>query len=268
MSETILGTTDQMAMQRAGLRWTAALGEVAFEEWKGPYAVALAFYRARALSGGTWDQVTLDRQGPVGVVVMEQVQESSGSQHSDDDAVWEVSPIEISKDLREHPYFTHISGAIWNDLAKADARIKHGEPYNADDYVWEDAVKRYYALRCAGTDTYVQSGLSLKKTIVVSSRSTITAAYENVNRQVALSTIKPPKALLGNLTLLPVITDYASLDAPQTPTIVNGDWEWLKKMPTVRSVSGSMRWEIQYEWWGADKWSAVTYQGTWDPEGL
>ena len=261
---TILGLNDMTIVARPKT-FSRQAGETQSTIYEGPRVKAEALF-TDFKDDSEIDSVTIDPSGDVArlTVVVADPDGSSGT--GDVGVVWEIVSTELSRDMRTHPYFITASGSIFEDMLLADKKLARGESYNAGDYGVPTVMKRYWALRISGVETYFQSVLVLRKTTTVSLRSDVEAAYEGINRVVALATVDPPRALLGPLTLLPVITDYNDYDIPTAPNIVNGDWEWLKKTPRVRSIQGARRVEIGEEYWGADAWPSVFYGGTYDPQ--
>jgi len=267
MTAAVIKGTDGMTLIARPKSYTRQNGETESEEWRGPRDKAVILYN-ESKSNTNIDSVSFDDTpgAAVASVILTRVDQAL-EQNEEENAIWEVDATEVFRDLRTHPYIVLRSGAIMTELQLADEKIKSGTAYSAGDYALTEVVIRYFALRRYGVEGYYQSVLVLRKTMTVSSRSDVEAAYENVNRVVSLNSIDPPRNLLGPLGELPNITAYSSFANPGSPTLETGDWEWLKKTPKVRSIAGSRRFEISNEWWGADQWSTVFYGGTWDPAG-
>lgn len=264
MTAPVIKGTDGMTLVARPKSYSKSSGETQSEEWRGPLAKAVLFY-GESIVDPDIDSVDIrpDVGKAVATVTLTRV-DPDGITNEDDNALWEVDSNEVFRDLRTHPYFTK-NGTIVQDLDLVDEKLKRGDPYVVGDYTTPNIAKRYFGLRSFGVEGYYVAVLVLRKTITVSARSDIEAAYTGVNAIQALTVIDPPSKLVGPLSQLPLITGYANTDAPTAPTVATGDWEWLKKMPRVRSIAGGKRFEIVYEWWGADQWASVMYLGTFDP---
>jgi hypothetical protein len=259
--------------------WSKLTGETRRETWSGPNDKADTFYNDRV---GSEDIDDLDLKhvpgvGTVSFTVTDDQEGQSGGTNEEDNAIWEILPQDVFKDLRAHPYFNP-SDSIVSEIVTADNAIKKGTAFSTSGMTWATQVGKYYALRMRGVQGYLENNIVINKTITTSSRSIIEAVYDDVGRAVKLPRINPPEQLLGNLAAiikipdnsnyLPVVdnnanTPYWVTDAsiPYTATA----WEWLAKRPTIRSLADGKRFEIQYSWWGAERWSMVLYGGTWDP---
>ena len=163
-------------------------------------------------------------------------------------SVWELIATPLYKPIETFTGFNSISATRKRELEKLarDLDISIADPST-------DPEKRLYGFYANQTLDFLLTEFRLRKTIILSSRSAITASYTSINKVVSLATIGPPTALLGTLTSLPK-QDGSS-----------GQWEWLKLAPQLRQVT-KRKFQLGYEWWGAELWAKYPYGGTWEPE--
>lgn len=258
MTDAIIQGGNTVTLVNQGSTWTKQEGETLRQVWRGPLLKAIDFY-INAITSGSYDQVDIDEDGPVGTVTLSTANSGPGDSptNEDENAIWEVAGQDLLKDLRAHPYLNP-SGSIIPEIVEADKALAENEPFTADG-IWPVQVQRYYNLRREGVQSYVTSSIVIRRTIKTTSREAIDASYVKVNRVVDLLTeINPPQQIIGNLLLLPIANDVAG-------GFDEGEWEWLKKTPTITTSDGGQKFTIKDEWWGAEVWSLLLYGGTWDP---
>jgi len=254
---------DDMERTRQRRRWSKRLGRTTESVYEGPLDKARDLFESN-VGNDAIDDVALDPDKYRGIVTIVTADDETSET---DNAIWEIIPQDVFKDARTHPYFNP-SGSILEYLVAADEAIKRGEQY---DYAsvpnWSTQVQRYLGLRQAGVQGYLAVAPILRKTIVVSQRSLETVDYTNVMRVVELETeINPPAEILGSLSQITKIANYAGGYDPANPPLEATDWEWLKKFPGLRSLEGGKRFEVEYSWLGAEEWNLVFYGGGWDPQ--
>ena len=195
------------------------------------------------------DDLNEDIDGKVGRLLARVIEDSGGSAGSNTEAlnaVWEVIANDILKPIETHSYFDAITAERKRYVEDA---ARNADALDAAATDTEKILYTYYSVQMLD---YILTEFIIRKSTVVSSRSAITASYTDTNRVVTLASIGPPSALLGSLTSLPK-GDGTS-----------GAWEWLKKAPQVRQIS-RRKFQISYEWHGAERWSLRFYGGTWVP---
>ena len=255
-------------------RYERGRGETTEKLWRGPWLKAEDKYNAKKLDDTT-DVAQLARENQVsGVLRVVEVGDPD-----DDEVVWTVEAMEISKDLRAHPYF-QVSGGILEEIVECDEKIRRGQVYDYSAATFSAQMQRYYGLRVSGVSHYLESGACLRKAVATTRRALIDVAWANANRVVKLRdtddndfatpAITPPGEIISNIEALTRLSrttaESGGLLTPYDDTMYEpAKWEWLKKVPVITIENGGMRYRIEYEWWGAEEWSAVLYGGSWDP---
>jgi len=266
MSSYTVKGANEMTLQGTGRGWSRTGGETEIQHWRGPQAAAIALFEGY-LDSDEVDNVTLSPTGVVRDVIVEiyDSQTTTGGNSPDDNADWELLPLDSMKDLKAHPYFNP-SGSIVGELIQADFIMENGEEPDWSEFLWDTYIQRYIGLKNAGVDQFPDNGAVIRKTVRVSKRTSYDVAWDKCNQVVSLDYINPPDYLINNLNQLQRLTRDSALTIPYSDTdYVTSQWEWLKKVPTIRSLAGGKLYEVNYDFWGAEEWSAVLYRGTWDP---
>ncbi len=258
MAPTVRGL-DQMTLVSTRKGWSKSGGETIIERWEGPLAKANVLYASLKLDTSVTD-LSLDPDKPKAVLEVTKPDPDQQTTEADN-AKWQLRKIRIVKDLRTHPYFTQ-SMVLATDIARCDKCIENGTSYNFAGAGIENVMRRYYAMRQAGVDSYTMWGRSLSKTVLVSSESAIVLSYATDNQVVTLASINPPSKLLGSLSKLPIVS-YNGADPVANRTLTLGGWEWLCE--GSECIGSGSKFELTTSWLGADKWSKVLYLGSWDP---
>jgi len=196
----------------------------------------------------------------------------------DDKPQWNIERIRVTSPLASHPYwqlaYIAASGSrIEDHIAQVDFSIAHGDVYDpasAGDY--EEWVKRYWALRIAGVDSYPEYGVSIRKTFRTDNAVDIRDVTATAKQVVNINNLRAPKAIRDALAMLPKITGYtdANGDPSSNPgdvrmNIQGAEWEFYQLPPTFSGPANGP-WELDVEWIGMERWSAVLYPGgSWDP---
>jgi len=212
-------------------------------------AVVAKFNELSAATGSGVDELEEDINGKSGKLLARVLEDSGGADGGNTEAtnaIWEVISNDVLKPIETHSYFNAVTAARKRYVEKC------ARDATALDAAATDAEKILYTYYSVQMLDYMVSQFVIRKSIVVSSKSTITASYANTNRVVSLASIGVPSALIGSLSSLPK-GDGSS-----------GAWEWLKKAPQVRQIS-KRKFQISYEWHGAESWSLRFYGGTWVP---
>jgi len=293
---------DGMVRQKMPRSWSQQNAETITEVWKGPRDKARTMYDG-LIGSINIDSISYDpSDGAYDATVTITYKDSSGTNEEgggglvvdeENNAIWEVAGMEIQKDIRVHPYFmapsvyidqTTINKSIYEEMINIDLAIAQGKRYVAPAHAitnWKNKLSRYYALRLQGVDTYIDNAMVLKKNVTVTKRTLVNVAWAGVGYCMNINTINPPNAIVAQMKDIyrlkrPPASDVglgtiAGINAfyvVQKMGAVDWDhsqWEWLKKAPTVTAIEDARRWTITYEWWGAERWSSVFYNGSWDP---
>ena len=261
MSGTKILGTNASALQNRTRRWSKKLGETYIYTYKGEKSLvqqAFEDFKKDGIDGGDVDSVEFHNDKAVGYLSVTYI-DSSDDITADANAIWEVEPTEIFKDIKTHPYFA-VSADFQREMATIDNDIREGKEFDSSASANPTHAGRYYGLVLAGVKGYVINGIVIKRTVTVSAHSSLVAAYSDVNRKVTFESIDAPDGILGDMKF-PKYSDGV-LDP-----VGDQEWEWLKKMPTVKTTDGGRRFEMVQRWIGAEKWSILFYGGTWDPTG-
>ena len=181
-------------------------------------------------------------------------------QSAQDNAIWELDPVEIQKRLESHPRFkgsgktqaqhAQIIEDINNSILNGTAANKSW----ATDGAFYD---RYRDMRLVGIDSYPLYTWIIRSTISVSATSTLKAAFANVNRVIPYASIGVPSTVKWGA----VSIYWWSDDAWRSVNLSDGTARWLCKPPRVMWDSRTAKHQIQSEWWGAMEFSSFLYDG-------
>ncbi len=225
----IIGATSETKVKRTKT-WSRDGGLVTAEEWSGPIAAVEAVFNRYAGKSSGVSTLQFVSAGGKGVCVVTWADEPVASEVPE---IWEVRPNEMEVPIEQHSTF---DAADREAMALARKEYQAGKECSSEIEV----IVLYYNFLANGIDAYLDGGLSISKTVVVSANSTLAASYCGVNRVQSIASIGAPRAIIGALP---------------------SGWEWLKKTPTVRQVSRG-RYQIAQEWWGAELgWSKILYGG-------
>lgn len=236
--------------------WTKTDGVVTFKRFTGPQALITELFNELSTSGDPGGDLITERinnkTGELEIRIEEDSGGASGGNTEILNAIWELQTNTVSKPIESRREFDSLN-ALDSDTSKkrkieAAARDATANPYPADA-----VATKLYAYYSNQVLDYLATDLRLTKSVIVSSRSTITAAYTNLNRVQTLASIYPPSALIGALENL-----------PRSDTGTPVGWEWLYLGPQVRQVS-RLKYQISFSWHGAERWAQI-YGGTWNPE--
>jgi len=228
--------------------WSYNNGNVKVFVSKGPRAKTKALYdtlKTVAAFNPVYDSVSHDPGRGIGTVIAVAVEDSA--------TVYELLGQDIMKPLAQTYYYAIdiAAGPVLNgeDITAVMSYYESATtPSAAVLAVWDAykvKMRQFLADMDYGIQELPEAMYVLRETKTVSKRSTVTANYENVNR-----VSSPPDVSAVNSLI-----NYGALAGK----------EWLKKSPTTRTY-GKRKWQIQTEWWGADKWSARHYGGSWNPQ--
>jgi len=187
--------------------------------------------------------------------------------------VWSMSFIEVPTPLVAHEYFqtAYVEGSgeiIEDEIARCESALKRGRSYVASGE-YKEYVSRYYALRVAGVEEYMQFGVELRRTFTSTDVNEITAIPATMGQVVAIANIGAPAAMVSVINAITRIANYTTSD-PSTVQFENAAFEFLHRPPdlTLEGDDVEPKWSSVDSWWGLAKWSKVIYPGgTWDPQG-
>lgn len=154
---------------------------------------------------------------------------------------WEVTPRDITTDIRAHSDFN--AAALQTLLDEIKNQFETGQDTSA---VAGQPQEDYLTLLRYGVTEYIRSAPIIRKTTTATAKSKVKAVWTGVDTAVTITTIDPPTALLGSFTGLP---DYNSTKK-----------QWLVKAPTVRQVDRD-HYDITQDWQFAKCWSVRLYGG-------
>lgn len=195
------------------------------------------------------DEINEEINGQSGTLIC-RIWDYSGAQAGGNteanNAVWELRGQDVMKPIETHSDFDTI-------IASRKRAIENyvRDPAQYSTTLANDAEKKLAGYLAHQVLEFPLTEYILRKSIILSRRSTIQASYTNCNRVVAMENIAPPSVLLGVLTNLP------KMDG------TSGAWEWLKKTPQCLQVS-KQKFQLYYEWWGVERWAEI-YGGSWNP---
>lgn len=256
--------------------------------WNGSITAARELYSMYE-SHSLVDGIALTQNGQKGAVrITWGVSFTEGEEPEDDPYVdpdaevseWSWGFIEVPAPLAAHPYFqeaySDTGEVIEDEIARCDAAIKRGRPYTASG-VYAEWTKRYYALRIAGVEEWIQYGVELVRTHAVNNVIDAQKAHDGVGKVYGIGGVAANQAHVPNIPqdvvdaikAIDRIQDYSSA-APDDYNLTPASFEFVKRPPQCAySVIGdAIRYDITESWVGLAKWSAVIYpDGTWDPQG-
>jgi hypothetical protein len=226
--------------------WNATDGVVSLKRFAGT-ADAIRAKFAELASSASVDDVDETIDGEAGELLARVIEDSgsdSGGNTEALNAVWELYASPVYKPIEAHTAFDSITPERKRAIEKAAK--------DASTITLTGTAEKYL-YGCYGYQIldFLLTELELRKSIILSTRSEITASYTNMNRVVTLASIDPPSALLGTLTSLPKMGG------------TSGAWEWLKLCPQLRQVA-KRKFQLSYSWRGAERWLTL-YGGTWNP---
>jgi hypothetical protein len=222
-----IGTTDPVK-QGTKLTWSYFDGEREGVQYKGERSIIYSLYQSYKTVAGfnpEYDGIDYDPGKGLATLTLYKV--------ADGEPLYELSANEISQSITMHEYFEDLTVeqvrqvlVVINDLTPADG-------------TWTDLQQQLHTQLLFGITEYNISQYVLRETKTVSKRSTVTAAFDEVN------TVSDPPSTSAANTLI-----------GELPT-----GEWVKKSPVVRQI-GSRKWQIITEWWWYRKASRILYGGT------
>lgn len=181
---------------------------------------------------------------------------------AEDNAVWEMIGQDLDKPIETHGYWNR-SGVTVSSLEAANDAIRRGTAGAID---WDTLypaleVQAFVNHKLRGIDTYDTFAYICRKTIQFSKDTAIELEFEGVTNI--------PGKVLTWAQLVAIIPASAKFKQPKVHVYdpVAATWtdkplnEWLIKAPTLRWEKSTKLWELTREYWGAEKWSSVLYDG-------
>jgi len=173
-------------------------------------------------------------------------------QEAEDEAVWELIPMQLDKPLATHPAFAK-SGSTPAIIERIEKAIREGTATETD---WDTDfgvtnMNDYRNLRVKGTDSYRAWTWMIRKTIAIGKAVDLAAEEVNTQKIVTYNDIGLPSDVKW------AQPKYQSWDGEViTPYSIN---EWMATPPVIRWVKS--KYEVTREWIGAVKWYSIMYQG-------
>ncbi len=247
---TVIGNTE-VVQYRPRRVWDATNGWSTVTRYEGTAEAIQAKANELANNDSGVDVIEEDIHGKAGTLmcrVYEDAGSGGGGNTEELNAVWELIAQDILKPIERHSDYNAIKEARKRDI---ENYVRDRVQYSSITAPTTDAEKALAGYFANQTLDFYLTQLILRKTCVVTTKSAITISYTGMNRVVTLASINPPSILLGTLTSLPLESGSS------------GAWEWLKKGPQLRQIA-RRKFQIVYEYWGAEKWAEI-YGGSWTP---
>jgi len=251
------------------------------DRWEGPIETAREMYDDY-FSNGLVSSIALDQKDAMGTINLTwDVSFNDGAEpepEPDDPAAiedgWNVELIEVPTPLAAHPYFQAAYGGgaddiIEDEIARAESAIKRGREYIASG-IFAEWVSRYYGLRMAGVEEWVQYGVEVSHTYTTDNDLVAQDTFINVGSVIPAAGIGMPAAVLAAVDKLEKISDYNGGSDPTDVNLIAAQFEYVKRPPSLGYTRGQNgnAYNITETWWGLAQWSVVVYPGgTWDPKG-
>jgi len=203
----------------------------------------------------------------------EEPQDDPDVEPVDEIAEWSWNFIEVPTPLAAHPYFqtayvTEAAEELEDAIARCDAAIKRGRKFTASgDYAqW---VSRYYALRMAGVEEWIQYGVELVRTHTVDNVIDAQKTHIGVGMAFDIAGTNAPQDVVDAINAIDRIEEFKSAH-PSDFKMERASFEFVKRAPNCAysTIQGNPRFDITETWVGLAQWSAVLYpNGSWDPTG-
>ncbi|MDB4403271.1 hypothetical protein N9204_00385 [bacterium] len=240
---TVIGNSTP-AEQGIGRIWNTEDGESQTHTWIGEATAIEAKFETLKSNPGNYGEITFAKmkgKGTLTAKVNVGVDGDAGAPSSEVTTIYEMVTNDIYKPIESSPFWTDITAARTAEiLFRVQNGYTTGQRYhdgNLSNELEGQEISLYNHL-AQGSTEYLESGYVLRRTQRGAKESALDVAYDGVNTVVA-----PPNAS----TINPIISSLP-------------DGEWLKRPPTVTSLSKN-RYQISEEWWYAVQWSVV-YGGT------
>jgi hypothetical protein len=238
MSLEIIGA-DAVTAQGTRKSWSYLQGEIQTLIARGPSAKTEEYYqllKTVAAFSPTYDTVEHDPGRGVGTVIATIVEDAQ--------TVYEMLANEVMKPLEQSAYYA-LGASPLTAKQILEANEKFAEGVWPENTGFSDKQQEYYLDLCVGLAEIPEIAYVLRETKTVSKRSQAALSYDGVLTVVSL----PDVSAINTLINIAGITTG----------------EWLKKAPTCRT-NGRRKWDLQQEWWWANKWHSKHYSGgSWTP---
>lgn len=178
---------------------------------------------------------------------------SDAVQEAEDNAVWELIPIQIDKPLATHPAFAR-SGQTPTVIEKIEKAIREGTATESD---WDTDfgianMNDYRNLRVKGTDSWRTWTWMIRKTIVIGRPVDLKAEEKNTQKIVQYGDIQVPDDVKW------AQPEYRVWDG-DVVTETKLIEEWMACPPVIRWTG--KKYEVTREWLGAVAWYSILYEG-------
>lgn len=242
-------------------------GWVTTREWVGPQA--LADSQENYVLSLEPETVTTTEGVPciISADFSDPATSTSADEQTEQDAIWELVPVEFERDLRGHGLF-RMSASQLNAMEAVDSDIKKGQAfgYDYDTRYGTININTYRDKRLSGIDAFWAYSYNLKRTLSTKSASTYKLGSTETGKVITWDNLK-------TTFRLPV---SAKFDQPKIHwyrgTIDGGTgWEttlldqWMIKPASVRFSKAKLIWEISQEFWGATAFDSDLYHITTTP---
>ncbi|MCP4528933.1 MAG: hypothetical protein GY833_23940 [Aestuariibacter sp.] len=245
------------------------------EVWSGTRAAALEMYEEYKENSLIKNMRIVQNGGKSDLNVLWSVDFTEGETpepDADNVITWDWDFIEIPTPLAAHEYFQAAyipaSGELIEDeIARADSAIKRGRSFAASG-AYADWVNRYYALRMAGVEEWMQYGIEISKSYSTDDIDVAKEAHQGVGEAGLMATVSAPADVVTAISELQRIESYGT-SSPTSAVFAPSKFEFVKRPPksTYSLINNTNpRFDIVETWLGVAKWSAVIYPGgSWDP---
>lgn len=253
MAVQVIGN-DVATLARTVERWQRGRGYFTVKIYEGSEAAIDALKESLYTgSGGTLDAFEKSRIGGKFQLVVDTAAAPSANitiedQDAENDPTWELDSERLEKDLIDNAAFDSITAtraaaldrAISTHTALSSTASVHTFTTPSGTVTTSGTAEfNYCSLRLRGVESYLEFQSVIRRRWIVSKRSQLRAANNNVGRVES-----PP--------------------IPSNALVDLNNLEWLKMAPDVQEV-GKNKFAITQEWVGAEEWSALLYGGSASP---
>lgn len=263
MAQVVVGDSE-FTEQPQEKRKQQGEGWVTIRTWKGPRASVDAFVNGTVANLDPKPQsidVVYGTPAVVRATIMDDDENSliggGGGDpltEAEEEAVWELIPMQLDKALATHPAFVEYNGAASVQVVELiEKALREGKAYETD---WDDTwgtqnMNDYRNLRSKGVDSWRTWTWTIRKTLSIGKAVDLQAEEANTQKIVDYAEIGIPDDVKW---AQPTYRKYDGVAA--APQLIN---EWMAMPPTIRWVN--RKYEVSREWLGAVKWYQILYEG-------
>jgi len=195
------------------------------------------------------DTLDKNRSNAKGVLTVGYVDDDGsggGGSTEENNTTWELVPNDIYKPINgfNNGAVNFADANYVQELQDILRKIRQGQAVARPA---GNPQQGFFDLLMMGVEEYVRTGVTLRKSINVSLRSTLVANWTNVDRAVVIADTG-----LDDSHLIGTIADMPEANSAKK--------QWLKRGPTIRTY-GQGKYTIAQDWWFARRWSALLYGG-------